>query len=208
MAVVIAAGGLALALGLLSLTELRRLYRQEDMAYSESPETFRLWFLDARRRDPDQQRLAARVGDKIRIMRLEMRGALVDALMSDRFVDSFGTDAGERRTAVATLADGILNALSASPMNGDLWLAAARLRRRQVGFDDIARQYLEASFRYAPQEFPVAVNRLFLAARVSPFLSDELKELALRDYALLRSLGDQKLVASAEQELRQRKLVQ
>ena len=55
------------------------------------------------------------------------------------------------RTGVANLGallGGVLQALSSSPLEGDLWLVAARLRRRLSGFDEEVERYLQASFRY------------------------------------------------------------
>ncbi len=40
-------GGLTLGLGTKAFSDIRQIYRPEDLAYSESTQTFRLWFLEA-----------------------------------------------------------------------------------------------------------------------------------------------------------------
>jgi hypothetical protein len=199
LAALLSIGGLSLGLGLQGLVNLRSLYREEDIAYSESPQTFRLWFLRAQQGQAFKEEVAKAVASRLSIMRLDQRRALVHALMGDRYLDSLSTDNKRRRASVDGLLQGVLNALSTSPLSGDLWLVAARLRRRLNGFDETAAHYLEASFRYAPREEFLALDRLVLSSQVSPLLSDEVKELAKRDGVLVRSSSDQHVVERAQE---------
>ena len=78
-------------------------------------------------------RLTAAVAERLRTMRIDKRRALVDALMSDRYLETMWSDKKDRRGNLGALLGGVLEALSSSPLEGDLWLAAARLRRRLSG---------------------------------------------------------------------------
>ncbi len=96
---------------------------------------------------PSDDALIAAVAERLRTMRIDKRRALVHALMSDRYLESLWSDKKDRRANLGALLKGVLQALSSSPLEGDLWLAAARLRRRFSGFDEQAERYLAASFR-------------------------------------------------------------
>src|SRR5262245_39737361 len=153
-------GALTLGLGATKFSELKRFYREEDLALSQSPHTFRLWFLKSCRVAQSPQACADMVAGRLNIMRLEQRQGLVQSLMSDAYLKSLWTSDADRRATIGILLKGVLKALATSPLDGDLWLAAARLRRRQNGFDELAARYLEASFRYAPREPFLVVDRL------------------------------------------------
>lgn len=199
-------GGLTLGLGATTFSELKRSYREQDLALSESPHTFRLWFLKSCRVERSAQACADRVSGRLNIMQLGQRQVLVQSLMSDTYLKSLWTSDADRRATIGMLLNGVLEALTTSPLDGDLWLAAARLRRRQNGFDEVASRYLEASFRYAPREPFLVVDRLFLAAQVSPLLSDELMKFGRRDYELLHIYKQPHIIDRTEQELRRYKL--
>ena len=207
LAALLTIGGLSLGLGVQAFLDLRSIYREEDVAYSETPQTFRLWFLRAQQGQASREVVAKAVAGRLSIMRLDQRRVLVHALMDDRYLENLWTDDKTRRASVDILLQGVLGALSTSPLSGDLWLVAARLRRRLNGFDETAAHYLEASFRYAPREEYLALDRLVLSSQVSPLLSDEVKELARRDGVLVRGSSDQHVVERAE-EFRRAQFIQ
>jgi hypothetical protein len=195
-------GGLTLGSGVMALLGLAQTYRPEDLAYSESDQTFRLWFLEARRHAPSDDTLTTAVAERLRAMRIDKRRALVDAMMSNRFLATMWSDEQDRRGNLRALLGGALQALSSSPMEGDLWLIAARLRWRLEGFDDVAEQYLDASFRYTPREIQLLVDRLVLARAVGIVLSPETRQLARRDQDYLRDFNGHGRVKDAQEELR------
>jgi hypothetical protein len=127
-------GGLTLGSGVKAFLNLEQVYRPDDIAYSESNQTF-----------------------------LDQRRALVHALLSDPFLKTMWNDDRDRRGTLGALLGGVLQALASSPLEGDLWLAAARLRRSLMGFDEEGERYLTASFRYTPREVDLVIDRLFLA---------------------------------------------
>jgi hypothetical protein len=207
IAVLLALGGTTLGMGVLSLKELSRIYREEDLAFGESPPTFRFWFLKARQGRVSDAALAKAVAKRLTIMRVEQRRAVVHALMSDEFLEGFSQNTRDLRSNLGVLLRGSLEALASSPLSGDLWLAAARIERRLNGYDEAAARYLAASVRYAPREVHLAADRLSLMTAVAPLLSDELKEASRRDYQLLRDHAHPSLAARAEVGLRQRRLI-
>src|SRR5262245_31149948 len=96
LGLLLALGGTTLGLGTLSLKELSQIYREEDIAFGESPQAFRIWFLESwRDRTPDT--FARDVGERLTTMRIEQRRALVHALMSDAFLNAFWKDPKYRR---------------------------------------------------------------------------------------------------------------
>jgi hypothetical protein len=195
-------GGLTLGLGLKALSDIERIYRPEDLAYSETPQTFRLWFLEARRHGSSDNVLSVSVAERLRTMRIDKRRALVSALMSDPYLETLWSDRKDRRGNLGSLLGGVLRALSTSPLEGDLWLVAARLRRRLNGFDEEAERYLQASFRYTPREIYLVMDRLLLASQVALVLSPETLELARRDQQYLNDFPDQGLVTRVQEQLR------
>src|SRR5262245_47375284 len=90
-------GGLALGLGLRALSDIRQIYRPEDLAYSETPQTFRLWFLEAHLHAPSDDALTMAVAERLRTMRIDKRRALVNALMSDSYLETLWRDQKDRR---------------------------------------------------------------------------------------------------------------
>src|SRR5690348_1601347 len=108
LAALLCIGGLSLGLGLQGLVNLRSLYREEDIAYSESPQTFRLWFLRAQQGQAFKEEVAKAVAGRLSIMRLDQRRALVHTLMSDRYLDSLSTNNKTRRASIDGLLQGVL----------------------------------------------------------------------------------------------------
>jgi hypothetical protein len=195
-------GGLTLGLGLTAFADIRQIYRSEDLAYNESPQIFRLWFLEAHRHGSSDDDLIRAVAQRLQTMRIDKRHALIHALMSDRYLETLWSAEKDRRSNLGSLLKGVIQAVSSSPLEGDLWLAAARLRRRLSGFDEQAERYLEASFRYTPREIYLLIDRLMFAAQITTVLSPETRELARRDQQFLKNFSDQELIRKAEEQLR------
>src|SRR5262245_14022249 len=101
-------GGLTLGLGLKALSNIRQIYRSEDLAYSESIQTFRLWFLEARRHAASDSALTGVVAERLRTMRIDKRRALVNALMSDSYLETLWNDRKDRRRNLGALLGGVL----------------------------------------------------------------------------------------------------
>src|SRR5262245_7241631 len=99
-------GGLSLGLGLQAFSDIRQIYRPEDLAYSESIQTFRLWFLEARRHAASENALTMGVAKRLQNMRIDKRRALVSALMSDRYLETLWSDEKGRRRNLGALLGG------------------------------------------------------------------------------------------------------
>src|SRR5262249_12330897 len=112
MTMLVVLGALTLGLGAMSFSELKRFYREEDLALSESPYTFRLWFLTSCRVAQSPQACADMVAGRLNIMRLELRQGLVQSLMSDTYLRSLWTSDADRGATIGILLDGVLKALA------------------------------------------------------------------------------------------------
>ena len=87
----------------------------------------------------------------------------------------------ERRRFIAISSRGLKEALSRAPLSGAMWLAAAKLRTLQDGFDATAETYLRRSYVLAPKEAGVAADRLAFTGSIRPLLRGDFETDFARD---------------------------
>src|SRR5262245_5796229 len=114
LALLLALGGTTLGMGVLSLKELSHSYREQDLVYGESPQAFRLWYLQARQHWIPDDAFVKMVADRLILMRVDQRRKLVHALMSDDFLDSLSRVKRNRRVDLDVLSTAVLQALASS----------------------------------------------------------------------------------------------
>jgi hypothetical protein len=184
--VALAAGAAALlAAGGFWTAEIRHSYRAMDLAYSESPQSFRAWLAAPRRAGPDERPPAAAIAGRLVAMPIAARRRLAAALTDEAFWEGIAASETGRRALQESLRQAVLQALEQAPAAGELWTMAAALQTRLDGFDARAARYLAASYRFAPREGQVAYARAGLIVHVLPVLDGALAEAAERDLALI-----------------------
>jgi hypothetical protein len=184
--IVFAIFGLVLsASGLLLVQQLGRIYRTVDIAYTESEQTFYDWLagaIDQLDRDPD--RLADLIAGRLTAMGVYNRRNAVNSMMIDEFWDELAPPGVDRQPRFSLMTRATRAALESSPLGGDLWLFAAWLRTKTVGFDDVAADYFLISQQFTPREEPLVLQRLdFVAGLPGPF-PEKLKTAAMSDLSI------------------------
>ena len=186
LATVFAIFGLILsASGLLRLQHLSQIYRSVDIAYTKSEQTFEHWLTPAinrYHRDPD--RLTDLIANRLLAMAVHNRRNAINSMMIDEFWDDIAPPGVDRRPTFALIARATTAALKSSPLSGDLWLFAAWLRTKTVGFDDVAADYFLTSQQFTPREEPVILHRLDFVSGLPGPLPEKLKTAAMNDLSM------------------------
>ena len=182
LATVFAIFGLILAAsGLLRLQQLSQIYRTVDIAYTESEQTFEHWLAPAiKQYDGDPDRLADLIANRLLAMGVHNRRNAISSMMIDEFWDDIAPPGVDRRPSFALIARATTAALKSSPLSGDLWLFAAWLRTKTVGFDDVAADYFLTSQQFTPREEPVILHRLDFVSSLPGPLPEKLKTAAMK----------------------------
>jgi hypothetical protein len=167
-----AVGVLALFLGLLMLTGLSSGYRIADIFYQQPVAGFAAWLsalpvVDAVDTGADDGHAIA---NRLLLMPVSPRRAILSAMTDNAFWSGLTRSETDRRRFIAISSRGLDEALSRAPLSGAMWLAAAKLRTLQVGFDATAEIYLRRSYVLAPKEAGVAADRLAFAGSIRPLL--------------------------------------
>jgi hypothetical protein len=168
---------------------LQQIYRGEDLAVSETPQSFQVWLFETLRAPNTEAGLvSSHVARRLLTMPLPKRRDVANAMMRLEFWDPFDRLNSGQRSAQRLTRDGILLALRSAPTSGDLYLAAAWLESLTDGFGARGQALLEASHVFAPREFVVIKGRLILGGRVWPLLSPEQRKALQADLAIFRSV--------------------
>ena len=181
-----AVGVLALFIGLLMVTNLSSAYRMADIFYQQPVAGFAAWLSalpdrvdvaadtapdDAGPDDtgPDDGQARA-IANRLLLLPVSPRRAILSAMTNDAFWSRLAQSEAERRRFIAISSLGLDKALSRAPLSGAMWLAAAKLRTLQDGFDATAETYLRRSYVLAPKEAGVAADRLAFTGSIRPLL--------------------------------------
>ncbi len=121
---------------------------------------------------PDEGRARAIAG-RLLLLPVSPRRAILSAMMNDPFWSGLARSEADRRRFIAVSSLGLDEALRRAPLSGAMWLAAAKLRTLQDGFDAKAETYLRRSYVLAPKEAGVAADRLAFTGSIRPLLRDD-----------------------------------
>jgi len=173
LAIAGAVGMLALFTGLMMMISLSSAYRTADIFYQQPVASFAAWLsalpapVDVAGPSDSQARAIA---DRLLLLPVSPRRAILSAMMDDAFwSDLARSEAGHRRL-IAVSSEALDDAMLRAPLSGAMWLAAAKLRTLQHGFDATAETYLRRSYVLAPREAGVAADRLAFTASIRPLL--------------------------------------
>lgn len=177
-------------LGAASLVELAASYRQADLTMTETPQTFQAWIADvSSSASVSPAELSASAAHRLLAMPLEKRRGVAVAVMNQKFWLPLAPAGQTPRALQQSLREGVLEALRHAPMAGDLYLAAAWLEIRTLGFGSRARALLKASHTFSPYELPLVVKRLALAPSVWPLLAPDERTRLKTDLDTLRRVA-------------------
>ena len=179
LAIVGAVGVLALFTGLMMMTSLSSAYRTADIFYRQSVTEFAAWLsglpepADAAAGTGPDDGQARMIADRLLLLQVSPRRAILSAMTNDAFWSGLARSESDRRRFIAVSSQGLDEALSRAPLSGAMWLAAAKLRTLQDGFDATAEAYLRRSYVLAPKESGVAADRLAFMLSIRPLLRGE-----------------------------------
>jgi hypothetical protein len=175
-----AVGVLALFSGLMMMTSLSSAFRTADIFYQQPVAGYAAWLAGLPRPDnfaagtgPDDGQATA-IADRLLLLPVSPRRAILSAMANDAFWSGLAQSEADRRWFIAVSSRGLDEALSRAPLGGAMWLAAAKLRTLQHGFDATAETYLSRSYVLAPKEAGVAADRLAFTASIRPLLRGEI----------------------------------
>lgn len=174
-----AVGVLALFTGLTMMTSLSSAYRTADLFDQQPVASFAAWLSTLPEPDgvaaetgPDDGQARA-IADRLLLLPVSPRRAILSAMMDNVFWSDLSRSEADRRWFIAVSSQGLDEALSRAPLSGAMWLAAAKLRTLQDGFDATAEAYLRRSYVLAPKESGVAADRLAFTGSIRPLLRDD-----------------------------------
>lgn len=184
-------GVLALFAGLMMMTSLSSAYRTADIFYQQPVARFAAWL--AALPEPDDVAAdtghddgqARAIADRLLLLPVSPRRAILSAMTNDAFWSGLARSEADRRRFIAVSSRGLAEALSRAPLSGAMWLAAAKLRTLQDGFDATAETYLRRSYVLAPKEAGVAADRLAFTASIRPLLRGEIDADFSRDIRIV-----------------------
>jgi hypothetical protein len=165
-------GVLALFLGLMMMSSLSSGYRMADIFYQQPVAGFAAWLSalpvdDAADTAPDD---GEAIANRLLLLPVSQRRAILSAMTDNAFWSGLTRSEADRRRFIAMSSRGLDKALSRAPLSGAMWLAAAKLRTLQEGFDATAEIYLRRSYVLAPKEAGVAADRLAFLLSIRPLL--------------------------------------
>jgi hypothetical protein len=165
-------GVLALFLGLMMMSSLSSGYRMADIFYQQPVAGFAAWLSalpvdDAADTAPDD---GEAIANRLLLLPVSPRRAILSAMTDNAFWSGLTRSEADRRRFIAMSSRGLDKALSRAPLSGAMWLAAAKLRTLQDGFDATAETYLRRSYVLAPKEAGVAADRLAFLLSIRPLL--------------------------------------
>ena len=172
-------GVLALFIGLMMLASLSSAYRIADIFYQQPVADFAAWLsvlpeaVDGAADTGSDDGHARAIADRLLLMPVSPRRAILSAMTNNAFWSGLTRSEADRRRFITVSSLGLDEALSRAPLSGAMWLAAAKLRTMQDGFDATAEIYLRRSYVLAPKEAGVAADRLAFMLSVRPLLRGE-----------------------------------
>ena len=173
LAISSAVGVLALFTGLMMMSSLSSAYRTADIFYQQPVASFAAWLSVL----PEPVGVAGRadsqataIADRLLLLPVSPRRAILSAMMDNGFWSGLTRSEEDRRRFIAISSRGLDEALSRAPLSGAMWLAAAKLRTLQDGFDAKAETYLRRSYVLAPKEAGVAADRFAFLLSIRPLL--------------------------------------
>ena len=186
LAIAAVVGALALFAGLMMMTNLSSAYRTAELFYQQPVASFAAWLsalpkpvdgaaksgpadTDPTDIGPDDGQARA-IADRLLLLPVSPRRAILSAMTDDAFWSGLTRSESDRRRFIALSSRGLNEALSRAPLSGAMWLAAAKLRTLQDGFDATAEIYLRRSYVLAPKEAGVAADRLAFTGSIRPLL--------------------------------------
>lgn len=177
----------AIPLGLLGLArfaQVTQAYEAHELAFTETPQTYRVWLTRAWSEDGPEATEAIR--ERLLLMPIARRVSAAATMSGNLFWEGIVADPAARLDLMRAQLAATEAALEDLPTAGDLWLLAARLRTVLTGFDQTARTYLAASFQFAPLEGPVIRARTLFALGLVPFFTEDLRRSVSRDIDVLQ----------------------
>ncbi len=183
--------------GVAMMTSLSSSFRPADLFYQQPVAGFAAWLtalpepVDAAADagpydigpydiDPDDS-LARAIADRLLLLPVSPRRAILSAMMDDAFWSSLARTEAGRRGFITLSSRALDHALLRAPLSGAMWLAAAKLRTLQDGFDARAEIYLRRSYVLAPKEAGVAADRLAFTGAIWPLLREDFDAVFARD---------------------------
>jgi len=171
-----AIGLLAFLAGLMMMASLSSSFRPADIFYQQPVAGFAAWLTtlpepaDAVADTGSNDGLARAIADRLLLLPVSPRRAILSAMMDDAFWSGLARSEADRQRFITVSSRGLDEALSRAPLSGAMWLAAAKLRTLQDGFDAMAETYLRRSYVLAPKEAGVAADRLAFLLSIRPLL--------------------------------------
>ncbi len=178
--------------GVAMMTSLSSSFRPADLFYQQPVAGFAAWLAalpepvdaaaDAGPYDigPDDG-LARAIADRLLLLPVSPRRAILSAMMDDAFWSGLARTEAGRRGFITLSSRALDHALLRAPLSGAMWLAAAKLRTLQDGFDARAEIYLRRSYVLAPKEAGVAADRLAFTGAIWPLLREDFDAVFARD---------------------------
>jgi hypothetical protein len=187
LAIASAVSVLALFTGLMMMTDLSSSFRPADIFYQRPVAAFAAWLLAL----PEPVDVAADTGSddgqaraiayRLLLLPVSPRRAILSAMMDNDFWSGLARSEADRRRFIAVSSRALDLALLRAPLSGAMWLAAAKLRTLQDGFDATAETYLRRSYVLAPREAGVAADRLAFIVEVRALLRADFETDFARD---------------------------
>lgn len=182
-----AVGVVALFTGLMTMTSLTSAYRTADILYQQPVAGFAAWLsglpepVDGSTDIGPGDGQARAIADRLLLLPVSPRRAILSAMTDDAFWSGLAPSEADRRRFIALSSGGLDLALSRAPLSGAMWLAAAKLRTLQDGFDATAETYLRRSHVLAPREAGVAADRLVFTGSIRLLLRGDFEADFVRD---------------------------
>ncbi len=187
LAIASAVGVSALFIGLLMVTNLSSAYRMADIFYQQPVAGFAAWLsalpepVDVAADTGLDDGQATAIANRLLLLPVSPRRAILSAMTNDAFWSRLARSETERARFIVISSRGLDEALSRAPLSGAMWLAAAKLRTLQDGFDATAETYLRRSYVLAPKEAGVAADRLAFTASIRPLVRENIDAEFQRD---------------------------
>ncbi len=165
--------------GVVMMTSLSSSFRAADLFYQQPVAGFAAWLaalpepVDVAADTGPDDGLARAIADRLLLLPVSPRRAILSAMMDDAFWSGLAQSEADRRGFIALSSRALDHALSRAPLSGAMWLAAAKLRTLQDGFDARAEIYLRRSYVLAPKEAGVAADRLAFTGSIRPLLRED-----------------------------------
>ena len=162
-------------------------FRPADILYQQPVAAFAAWLsrlpesAEASAGAGLQEEQASAIASRLLLLPISSRRAVLSAMMDDAVWSTLAPSEESRRRFLALSSRALQEALSKAPLDGAMWLAAAKLRTLQEGFDRTAETFLRRSYVLAPREAMVAADRLAFAGLIRPLARENIDSEFQRD---------------------------